>query len=174
VYSVVTATVNGLFRSLLPYSAGDFDNNHHSHLGTVRAQALLARCRSRWHHSLDTAAETALRNSMPKNFHSFDFTHLRLLQRRAWRAVLGVALALSLPAAHAVAATILFIGNSFTIAHGSPVSSYRPDTVTDLNRQGIGAYRRCSNHSPSRAGSTTTCTWKRARGEPRLATSTTN
>jgi hypothetical protein len=75
---------------------------------------------------------------MPKHFHSFDFAHLRLLQRRAWCAVLGVALALSLPASHAVAASILFIGNSFTSAFGSPVRSYRPDTVTDLNRQGIG------------------------------------
>jgi hypothetical protein len=99
---------------------------------------MLARCRLQWHHPFDATAETALRNSMPDNFHSFDFTHLRLLQRRARRAVLGVALALSLPAAHAVAASILFIGNSFTYAHGSPVRSYRPDTVTDLNSQGIG------------------------------------
>jgi hypothetical protein len=74
---------------------------------------------------------------MPDNFHSFDLSRPRRLQRAARRAVLVVALALSLPA-HAVAASILFIGNSFTFAHGSPVRSYRPDTVTDLNRQGIG------------------------------------
>ncbi len=31
------------------------------------------------------------------------------------------------------AASILFIGNSFTFAYGSPVRYYRPDSVTDLN-----------------------------------------
>ena len=34
--------------------------------------------------------------------------------------------------------TILFIGNSFTYAAGSPVRFYRADTVTDLNNDGIG------------------------------------
>ncbi|MEO2194968.1 MAG: PEP-CTERM sorting domain-containing protein [bacterium] len=34
--------------------------------------------------------------------------------------------------------TVLFIGNSFTYGHGSPVRFYRPDTVTDLNSAGIG------------------------------------
>jgi hypothetical protein len=38
----------------------------------------------------------------------------------------------------APAASILFIGNSFTYAQGSPVRYYRADTVTDLNGQGIG------------------------------------
>jgi hypothetical protein len=33
---------------------------------------------------------------------------------------------------------ILFIGNSFTFAAGSPVHFYRADTVTDLNQEGIG------------------------------------
>jgi len=42
-----------------------------------------------------------------------------------------------LPAA-ADAATILFVGNSFTAGSGSEVESYRPETVTDLNREGIG------------------------------------
>jgi len=32
---------------------------------------------------------------------------------------------------------VLFIGNSFTYGHGSPVRSYRSDTVTDLNNTGI-------------------------------------
>jgi hypothetical protein len=41
-------------------------------------------------------------------------------------------------AGHAGAASILFIGNSFTYAQGSPVHFYRADTVTDLNGQGIG------------------------------------
>ena len=34
--------------------------------------------------------------------------------------------------------TVLFIGNSFTYGHGSPVRFYRSDTVTDLNNTGIG------------------------------------
>lgn len=33
---------------------------------------------------------------------------------------------------------ILFVGNSFTFASGSPVRFYRADTVTDLNNEGIG------------------------------------
>ena len=36
------------------------------------------------------------------------------------------------------AADILFIGNSFTYAAGSPVRTWRSDSVTDLNGQGIG------------------------------------
>ena len=38
----------------------------------------------------------------------------------------------------AYARTILFVGNSFTFGAGSPVQHYRPDRVTDLNKQGIG------------------------------------
>jgi len=38
----------------------------------------------------------------------------------------------------AVAGSILFIGNSFDYAEGSPVHFYRADTVTDLNDEGIG------------------------------------
>ena len=34
--------------------------------------------------------------------------------------------------------SVLFIGNSFTYGHGSPVRFYRADTVTDLNSEGIG------------------------------------
>ncbi len=44
-------------------------------------------------------------------------------------------LALAGPAS---AGSLLFIGNSFTYAQGSPVHYYRADTVTDLNGQGIG------------------------------------
>jgi hypothetical protein len=33
---------------------------------------------------------------------------------------------------------LLFIGNSFTFAAGSPVQRWRPDLVNDLNREGIG------------------------------------
>jgi Domain of unknown function (DUF4886)/Glycosyl hydrolases family 16 len=39
----------------------------------------------------------------------------------------------------ACADTILFVGNSFTFGGGSPpVQGYRPETVTDLNREGMG------------------------------------
>jgi hypothetical protein len=41
-------------------------------------------------------------------------------------------------AGNAVAGSILFIGNSYTYAQGSPVRFYRSDTVTDLNGLGIG------------------------------------
>ncbi len=41
-------------------------------------------------------------------------------------------------AAPAAAASILFIGNSFTFGQGSAVHHYRADTVTDLNGQGVG------------------------------------
>lgn len=34
--------------------------------------------------------------------------------------------------------TVLFIGNSFTFGAGSPVQKWRPETVTDLNHEGIG------------------------------------
>ncbi|WP_242414842.1 PEP-CTERM sorting domain-containing protein [Sphingomonas panni] len=49
----------------------------------------------------------------------------------------GIA-ALILIAAPATARDILFVGNSFTFGAGSPVERYRPDSVTDLNREGIG------------------------------------
>jgi uncharacterized repeat protein (TIGR03806 family) len=62
----------------------------------------------------------------------------RLLQSRPRRGWAGIALGLLLAAGNAGAGSILFIGNSFTQAYGSPVSSYRSDSVTDLNHQGIG------------------------------------
>ena len=34
--------------------------------------------------------------------------------------------------------TILFVGNSFTFGAYSPVWHYRPDSVTDINKEGIG------------------------------------
>jgi hypothetical protein len=63
----------------------------------------------------------------------------RAVSRRPPLGVLA-ALALSLlPAAgQSAASSILFIGNSFTYAGGSAVQFYRPDTVTDLNNQGVG------------------------------------
>jgi hypothetical protein len=36
------------------------------------------------------------------------------------------------------AETILFVGNSFTAGAGSAVERYRPETVTDLNGEGVG------------------------------------
>ena len=38
----------------------------------------------------------------------------------------------------AFAANILFVGNSFTFAAGTPIMTYRATTVTDLNRNGTG------------------------------------
>jgi len=49
----------------------------------------------------------------------------------------SVCAALSLTAAQS-ATSVLFIGNSFTYAAGSPVQFYRANTVTDLNSEGIG------------------------------------
>jgi hypothetical protein len=57
--------------------------------------------------------------------------------RVSWRR-LGLALTLCFAAGHAFAGSILFIGNSFTYAYGSPVRYYRADTVTDLNSLGTG------------------------------------
>jgi len=50
-------------------------------------------------------------------------------------ASLGLALAIGGTAA---GESVLFIGNSFTYGHGSPVRFYRSDTVTDLNEEHIG------------------------------------
>jgi hypothetical protein len=47
-------------------------------------------------------------------------------------------LALLLVAGNSWAGSILFIGNSFTFAYGSPVRYYRADSVTDLNGSGQG------------------------------------
>ena len=41
-------------------------------------------------------------------------------------------------APNAFAANILFVGNSFTFAAGTPIMNYKADTVTDLNRNGTG------------------------------------
>ncbi len=49
--------------------------------------------------------------------------------------ILLAALLVTLPAS---ARDILFVGNSFTFGAGSPVERYRPDSVTDLNGEGIG------------------------------------
>src|SRR5882757_3125032 len=48
------------------------------------------------------------------------------------------ALALLCVAGNSFGGSILFIGNSFTFAFGTPVRYYRADTVTDLNSAGQG------------------------------------
>ncbi|MGD2167110.1 MAG: SGNH/GDSL hydrolase family protein [Gammaproteobacteria bacterium] len=53
--------------------------------------------------------------------------------------VAGASLILSLVSGLVNADTsVLFIGNSFTFGWGSPVRFYRPDSVTDLNEEGVG------------------------------------
>jgi hypothetical protein len=69
--------------------------------------------------------------------HCLDTSQRPHRTRSGLRAVALVA-GLCALAANAGAGSILFIGNSFTYAQGSPVHFYRADTVTDLNSQGIG------------------------------------
>jgi len=57
--------------------------------------------------------------------------------RSSFRMLAGAVLS-CLMAGSAAARTILFVGNSFTYAQGSPVIHYRADGVTDLNGTGIG------------------------------------
>src|SRR5262245_47333843 len=57
------------------------------------------------------------------------------------RLLIALVAALSLAVGATVTAagtSILFIGNSFTFGSGSAVRFYRNDTVTDLNKEGIG------------------------------------
>lgn len=51
------------------------------------------------------------------------------------KAFLFILLAATAPAS---AESILFVGNSFTFGHGTPVQTFRNGTVMDLNREGIG------------------------------------
>ena len=61
------------------------------------------------------------------------------VMRRAALLIPGAILTMWLQSSAAVADThILFIGNSFTFADHSPVNFYHPETVTDLNHEGIG------------------------------------
>jgi len=69
---------------------------------------------------------------------SGDNTMMPILHRGRRLAQALLTLGLILAAANALAGSILFIGNSFTFAFGSPVRYYRPDTVTDLNGGGQG------------------------------------
>lgn len=63
----------------------------------------------------------------------------RLLRRQLAGAALALLAALGLPGAPAQAEpSLLFIGNSFLYAAGSPLLHWRDDTVTDLNHDGVG------------------------------------
>ncbi|WP_408587217.1 SGNH/GDSL hydrolase family protein [Novosphingobium sp.] len=59
------------------------------------------------------------------------------MKRKVASLVLAATLALT-GAGVAVARTILFVGNSFTYGHGSPVRRYHPERVMDLNGEGVG------------------------------------
>ena len=59
------------------------------------------------------------------------------MMRSALTLVASLLLVLS-PAGAQSGTSILFIGNSFTFAAGSPVQFYRANTVTDLNNEHIG------------------------------------
>ena len=61
-----------------------------------------------------------------------------ILHRSRWGAQCALLLALLIAAGNSSAGTILFIGNSFTFAYGSPVRYYRAESVTDLNGEGQG------------------------------------
>src|SRR3954469_20479354 len=53
-------------------------------------------------------------------------------------ALVAATLLVSSPAGSATPIPLLFIGNTFPFAYGSPVRYYRADTVTDLNGEGTG------------------------------------
>src|SRR5580700_3878042 len=61
-----------------------------------------------------------------------------ILHRSLWGAQCALLLTLLIAAGNSSAGSILFIGNSFTFAYGSPVRYYRADSVTDLNGTGQG------------------------------------
>ena len=68
------------------------------------------------------------------------------------RYALLFACALLAAAQPAFAKTILFVGNSFTYGELSPVRTYNSDTVTDLNKTGVGgvpALFKRSRHRPA-------------------------
>jgi hypothetical protein len=61
-----------------------------------------------------------------------------ILQPRGRRTQYALALLLWAVSGSAFCTNVLFIGNSFTFAYGSPVRYYRTDSVTDLNAGGQG------------------------------------
>lgn len=83
-----------------------------------------------------------------------------------WALTLGLLLA----AGSATAGSILFIGNSFTYAHGSAVRYYRADTVSDLNGGGQGGVPALFKSFAAQAGWRMTSTWKQNRGSASIGT----
>src|SRR5580698_11129745 len=67
-----------------------------------------------------------------------DKGNVPILHRSLWGAQWALLLALLIAAGNSSAGSILFIGNSFTFAYGSPVRYYRAATVTGLNGGGQG------------------------------------
>ena len=63
---------------------------------------------------------------------------MRAMIRHRLRLLAAVLLPALLGAASVPDSRILFIGNSFTFAFGSPARYYRPDSVIDLNSEGQG------------------------------------
>ena len=57
---------------------------------------------------------------------------------KSWWISLGLLIVSATSVGAQEARSILFIGNSFTYGLGSAVRYWRPDTVTDLNREGVG------------------------------------
>lgn len=57
---------------------------------------------------------------------------------KVWLKTVCLAAMLLAPGTSQAATKILFIGNSFTYGANSPAMHYRPDTVHDLNNEGIG------------------------------------
>ena len=74
--------------------------------------------------------------------------------QRAINAVRIAAALFSIACAHAAASaeTILFVGNSFTFGAESPVQHYRPESVTDLNHDGMGGIPALFKSFTSQAG----------------------
>jgi hypothetical protein len=97
------------------------------------------------HHRLTNSASATKRDiSTSGSFRSNIADNMRRFQspRCVIAAAVMTTLALSASAAQAQGGSILFIGNSFTYAWGSPVRYYRANTVTDLNNEGIGGCQR--------------------------------
>jgi hypothetical protein len=67
-----------------------------------------------------------------------DKSNAPILHRSLWGAQCLLMLALLIAAGNSSAGSLLFIGNSFTFAYGSPVRYYRADSVTDLNGEAQG------------------------------------
>jgi hypothetical protein len=77
-----------------------------------------------------------------------------LKSQPATKTVRIVAALLGIACTHAAdsAESILFVGNSFTFGAESPVQHYRPETVTDLNHDGMGGIPALFKSFTSQAG----------------------